>query len=222
MSRAVAQYIAQTSFAAALPEEVYPFVHLRHYAPGTLLMAQGEEVSQFLMITEGRARVRSLSEEGRSLVVDYLTAPAISGDIELLNHCPSLYSVIAIDTVCALTVPAELFFSVLMTHPPFLSLLCYTFAAKLRVTSGRHSSSSLYPLSYQLAQYLSYELAANGELRRLPMNEAAQYLGVTARHLRRVLAQWESEGILRRERGMVAVVDQNRFAALCSAGDDMN
>lgn len=214
MQERIAAALENSAFFGTLPSEIYPALRLRGYESGDWLMTQGEPISELLLLVRGHTRVRSLSAEGKSVVVDSLSSPTICGDIELLNHSPSLHSVVAVDAVSAIAVPQELFFSVLMQHPPFLSLLCYTFAEKLRATSLRHSSASLQPLSHRLARYLKYELAADGQARRISMTEAAQSLGVTTRHLRRVLAAWEARGILRRGRGTIALCDAAAFEAL--------
>lgn len=191
----------------ALPERARPLMELRQYRPGEALAVAGQPIHSFSILVRGRCRVESSSQEGRQAVLGYLAPPAVNGDIELLCSCPSLHGVRAVGPVTVIAIPRAVFLGQMMNHLPFVQMLCRGFAAKLYDTSSKHSSDMLYPVKSRLAHYMLGRMPPKGHTLPLKTGETAQYLGISTRHLRRVLAGMEEEGLVRREDGVVTVLD---------------
>lgn len=201
------QYVAALHLEDAIPEAAWPKIELSRYEPEEALATMGQTISHFSIMLEGRCRVSSSSEEGRMVVLGYLDPPAVNGDIELLNDCPSLHSVHAVGRVAALSIPRAVFFGEMMNHLPFVQMLCKGFAAKLYDTSSKHSRDMLYPLKSRLARHILARAPSATGVLPLDMEETSQYLGISPRHLRRVLAELEESKILVRAGGGVKVLD---------------
>jgi CRP-like cAMP-binding protein len=100
----------------------------------------------------------------------------------------------------------------LLFDSSFLQLLCKTLAAKIYMSSQKHSSAMLYPIRTRLAHYIISQTEAMGSLAIiLNTNETAQYLGITSRHMRRVLANLESEGLIHRCGYKITIKDINKI-----------
>lgn len=208
-------YIRRLGLDGVIPAGVRPLAGLRRYAAGEYLGEAGQPVDSLLILAEGRCRIMSLSDMGRQAILGYMRPPDVSGDIELLNGTPLLHSVCAELPTTAIAIPRQVFFDKMMGHLPFVQMLCRMFAGKLNDTSARHSSEMLYPLKNRLALHLLAEAADKGST-VLHMETTAQYLGTSARHLRRVLAEWEGEGLVSRQGSRVMILNRPGLEGLAA------
>lgn len=183
---------------------------------GEELCTLGEEMGSMLILLEGQVAIRSLSRSGKPALLDVAAAPALVGDIELFTGAVACQSVVAKTAAVCLQLPMVPCRSWLLEHPPFLAYLCATMAEKLREVSIQHSGEMLYPLQIRLASYLFHRSQKEGRRLSLRQNDVAAYFGVTARHLRRVLTEFEEKGYLRREGRSVYILQEERLWELCS------
>ena len=203
---ALDEYLARYHLEQAIPPDVRTQVELLRFAPGEFLCRAGAPLEQLHIIVDGRCKVVPLSEEGKTIVLAYLSPTDLNGDIELYNDTPSMHSVCALNHVAAIAIDREVLFSVMMENNAFLQMLCKSFAGKLYRSSQDHSSTMLYSIRSRAARYLLDQMAAcSSQEMRIKMDELAQYLGVTTRHLRRVLSDFEEKGIIKRTYGTVTI-----------------
>jgi len=203
---ALDEYIARYHLGQAIPAPVRPMVELLRFAPGEFLCRAGAPMEQLHIIVDGRCKVVPLSEDGKTVVLSYLGPTDLNGDIELYNNAPSIHSVCALNHVAAIAIARSVLFTVMMENNAFLQMLCKSFAGKLYRSSQEHSSTMLYSIRSRIARCLVDQMAiqSSGEL-RMKMDELAQYLGITSRHLRRVLSDLEEKGIIKRSYGTISI-----------------
>ena len=103
----------------------------------------------------------------------------------------------------------------LREDPKFLWFLCNHIAQRSMRNTATLSMNQAYPLRNQLAAFLL--MAAEGEIYREHHTEAAEYRGVSYRHLLYVLAQFRREGLIAKEKGGYRLLDP---AALRALADD--
>ena len=203
---ALDEYIARHDLEQALPPQARPLVELLRFAPGEFLCHAGAPLEQLHIIVEGRCKVVPLSEDGKTVVLSYLEPIDLNGDIELYNNAPSMHSVCALTPVAAIAIARSVLFFVMMENNAFLQMICRSFAGKLYRSSQEHSSTMLYSIRSRVARCLvdGTTSQSSPEL-RIKMDELAQYLGITSRHLRRVLSDLEERGIIKRSYGTITV-----------------
>ena len=94
----------------------------------------------------------------------------------------------------------------LREDPKFLWFLCNHIARRSARQSTVLTIQQAYPLKNQLAAFLL--MASEGDCYRQRHTEAAEYLGVSYRHLLYVLAQFRKEGLIRREGPEYRILDR--------------
>lgn len=209
---AMKKYVSQLQLEEPIPEKFWPLLQLRRYTQGEYLCYAGDRPEFLWIVAEGRCKVIPASEYGKTVVLNYLEPLDLISDIELFNECPFLYSVQAEGPVTAIAIPRDIFFNEMMGHLAFTQLLCQRFANKAYISSKKHSSAMLYSNKERLAHYIIKRLEDNpSQSIDFLTSEVAQYLGITARHLRRVLAELEDEGLIKRDGNQIWVINMKNL-----------
>ena len=162
-------------------------------AEGETFIRQGDPPDYLFFLAEGKCRVTAVSESGKLSVVNTLEAPCLVGEIELITGDRS-FSVEAMEPCLLLALPVELARSELLEDAPFLLRLCETLADKERENAIRFSQLSGFPLTHRLAGFLLSN-QQNGRV-ALKKTVIAESLGVSYRHLEKVMGDFVREGIL--------------------------
>lgn len=221
-TQAMRHYLSRVQLEQTIPEAIWPLLELRYYQPGEYLCHAGERADYFWLIVQGRCKVIPSSEDGKVVVLTYVEPLGLNGDIELFNDCPFLHSVQADEKVVSITIPRHVFFNQMMNNLAFVQLLCKRFANKAYISSKKHSSAMLYSNKERLAHYIIKQVQDIAPQIILPVHgrqacidfhtsDVAQYLGITARHLRRVLAELEDEGLIKRSGNKVTVTNMQKL-----------
>ena len=176
--------------------ELIAGARLLEYGPGECIMAAGGEVRSLMVLVSGAARICSLSPEGRLAVIAEAQPPHLLGDIEYLQNRPVLHDVRAKGTAVLISVPAGAL-SGDMESLNFYRLVCRNLMRRLYNTSSAYSRALLYPARNRLAAYL-LENAVEGRV-YMKGRATAGSLGITPRHLSRLLGDFRRAGILRPE-----------------------
>ena len=174
--------------------ELIAEARLLEYGPGECIMAAGGEVRSLMVLVSGAARICSLSPEGRLAVIAEAQPPHLLGDIEYLQNRPVLHDVRAKGTGVLISVPAGAL-SGDMESLNFYRLVCRNLMRRLYNTSSAYSRALLYPARNRLAAYL-LENAVEGRV-YMKGRAVAGSLGITPRHLSRLLGDFRRAGILR-------------------------
>ena len=174
--------------------ELIAEARLLEYGPGECIMAAGGEVRSLMVLVSGAARICSLSPEGRLAVIAEAQPPHLLGDIEYLQNRPVLHDVRAKGTAVLISVPAGAL-SGDMESLNFYRLVCRNLMRRLYNTSSAYSRALLYPARNRLAAYL-LENAVEGRV-YMKGRAVAGSLGITPRHLSRLLGDFRRAGILR-------------------------
>ena len=95
----------------------------------------------------------------------------------------------------------------------FYRMICNNLIEKLYNTSSNYSRVLQYPTKTLLAQYLLRSREADGIV-SCKSRELAEYLGVTPRHISRLITELVEEGAVARESGRrLRVTDPERLRA---------
>lgn len=210
-------YIRRLGMESLFPDSLLEKVELHLYETGEFVNRAGEPAQYFCICASGKMKVLPSSEEGKIVLLDYIKPAGFLGDIELLCHCDNLHSVRALTPCAVLAIPQPLFEKEMMEHVPFLKFVSTSLAEKLYSSSINYSRSMLYPVKSRFCHYLLL-LSDEMESDRFPvkMIEAAQYLGITDRHLRRILTELTREGLLSQHGSTVIILDRKRLEQAAS------
>lgn len=204
----------QIGIGELLTPEVEAGTRVVTYKAGQTVMVAGDEIRQVLILVEGILQVYSISEKGKLGIVAHSIPPQMLGDIEYMQGLNALHNVQAETDVVFISFPIDIVRRYLSLNIAFYRLICNNLIEKLYSTSEAYSRSLLYPAQNRFARYVLERM--NGErLVYFKSGEAAEFLGITPRHMSRIITIMEKDGILCRERAkMLRVLDPERLMAL--------
>jgi CRP/FNR family cyclic AMP-dependent transcriptional regulator len=112
---------AEQEFAALLDEGQREALRRRArpvtFPAGTRVLHQGEPGDKVLLIESGRAKVTYVTGAGRELVLRFCGPGELVGELAVLDGGPRLSSIVALESLEALVIPAAEFRSLLHAEP---------------------------------------------------------------------------------------------------------
>ncbi len=166
----------------------------RFYEAGETIIQVGRYIDSMLLITEGRAKVCRYAANGRSLVLCYASSELMENLEVLCGMENAATSVVAVTDLVCVAIPWRANEAYLRGNLAFLNGLCRSLADKLLCTSSHISSASLRSCEGRLCAYL-LEFSYKGVFSEL-LTEAASYVGMSYRHMLRILNRLRREGLL--------------------------
>ena len=182
---------------------------IRCYEEGEDILREGEPIESLLLVRHGRAKVCINARNGRHLIICYYISSGILGDVELLTESPAMNTVTALSPVRCVTIPVEQNRETLLGCPAFVLRMGREVSGKLRHSSHASILSALYTSEERLCSYLL--MAERDGIVREYLTEVAQSVGVSYRHVFRILGELCREGILERTEAGFRIRDRERL-----------
>lgn len=185
------------------------------YESGTMLCSNNQHIESLFVVLEGRVKIYTLSEEGKLRLLRLKAAPTLIGDIEYASGRNVLHTVEAVGSVTSLRIP----FEALRRHNrtvEFTEHLLRGVSEKLFIEANASSNHLMSTLEERLAGYL-ISLSESGnelfqaEMSQLKRKEVAEWLGTSYRHLNRTLQAFVDEGLVKRTRKEVVILNSERL-----------
>ncbi|MFW7432744.1 cyclic nucleotide-binding domain-containing protein [Vagococcus carniphilus] len=166
-----------------------------HFNPRETIILEGMENFNLLIVSSGKAKVCSTAKNGKNLILSYYLSSGIIGDIEFLTDEPkATTTIIALSPFSCLLVPLKENAAYLKENTPFIKALGKGLTEKLQRSAENFLSTSLYTGEERLCSYLlncSYKNYFQDNLK-----EVADTLGLSYRHLLRLLKQLVEDGLI--------------------------
>ncbi len=196
-------------FLAAHPFELFSFAREENFC------TYGEPMPYLLLLMEGKAKIFLTLENGKTLLVAFIEAVELLGDLELCTDRIARNSVQATTQAYCLGMPMSYCEEVMLKNPVFLRLISTELAKKLDNCSSTYAVNMLYPLSSRLAGYLLY-MEEEGFFRE-HLGALSEYLGTSYRHLLRVLNEFLENRVIGREPGGYRILDRAALMELAGS-----
>lgn len=205
------KYLRGKPYADYFSKELWAYTQLVEYKAGEYVLEQ-EAASQFLyLMVEGRCSVRVLLANGKMVILRTLKAPSLIGEIELVEELPS-FSVQALERCRMLAIPLDVCRSRLLGDPYFLRRVCSDLVKKERIEALKLIHSFGYPLENRLAHFILENRQEN--LFLIKKVHIAESLGVSYRHVEKVMNDFVVKGYLAKHRLVYEITDERRLLAL--------
>jgi CRP/FNR family cyclic AMP-dependent transcriptional regulator len=225
---AAVQTLSKLSFFSPLENDVLsemaPHIEERSFSPSQMVILEGEPCRAVYFVARGVVRIHRLSPEGREQVLAYLGPGEPFNLVPALDGGPNLATVDAVTNTTLYTIPCERFRRVMRDHHEVALAVMERLAAEVRHLSDMVEDLALHTVRTRLARFLlaqaSTELGeiASTELgeiadgtkpsRRWTQEEVAAQIGTVRDVVGRTLRTFADDGLIRRERGRLVVVDQ--------------
>jgi len=213
----VAEELGGFSFFQGLDDsalaEVSKLAQRRSYAPGEIIVLEGEPCTTVHFIVQGRVKVNKVSLEGREQVMIRLGPGDAFCLVPAFDGGPNPATVQASTEVTLLAFRKEDFLEIVRRHREVAVAVLGHLSAKLRHFVGLVEDLSLRTVEARLARLLLRLATEEVVHRRMTQQEMAAELGTVREVVGRALRALEDEGIIRFDRHRIVIVDRAALEA---------
>jgi len=185
--------------------------------PGQVLFSDGDACNHFLMVTQGELRVVKNSAGGREMEL-YRLLPGDSCILTvscLLGEAQYPANGIVESELHGVTIPRALFDQLVAESPAFRRFVFAFFAARLNLLMALIEAVAFQRLDGRLAA----RLTSAGPRVNKTHQMLADELGSVREVITRILKEFESQGLVRLDRGQVQVLDPVGLSRISAADE---
>ncbi|EOH93662.1 Crp/Fnr family transcriptional regulator [Enterococcus pallens] len=189
------------------------FIHW--YKAGETIHNEGEPYQHLIMLVSGKAKVCTTASNGKDLVLSYYVSGGLIGDMELASTTNTgTASVVALSPVECLVIPYQHQRNFLLENLTFVQHLARGLSEKLLLSSQNYVSTALYTGEQRLCSYI-LQGAYKGYFQD-NLTDVAATIGMSYRHMFRLLKNLCEEGILERENHSFLILEEEELQARSS------
>ncbi|MEI2358751.1 Crp/Fnr family transcriptional regulator, partial [Mesobacillus zeae] len=193
-------------------EKQLPFT-LQQYGQDEIVLLEGTELESLLFLVEGKMKITSSVETGKSLLLRFVQPFSIIGDIELIRNVPVQSQVKAVNDCLLIGLHFDYIKQHEMNNPKFLHTLLEHVSYKLQTCTTASRVNLLASVENKFASYLMSTIAPEPdnifgiELKASNIKEIADLLGTTYRHLNRVIHSLSEKRIIERNKNSIRILN---------------
>lgn len=189
-------------------QQVASSLRRRVCGPGQVIAAEGTPGQALYVVAEGTARASQLSLEGREHVLAYLGPGECFGLAACINGGDHLATLEASTDAVLYELPRDRFELLMRTSPSFSLAVARQLAYNERRLTAKIKDLALYTVRTRLARFLLTFAEKSPAQRRWTQETIAAHIGTVRDVVGRTLRAFEEEGIIRRERGRMIVMNR--------------
>lgn len=188
----------------------------RAYGSGVTLVHQGDDGGPVIVLLDGRVKVASVTTAGREVIIAVRGRGDLVGELAALDESPRSASILSLEPVEALVIPASAFAAFLERHPRVALVILRMVAGRLRYSDAQQADFATQDVVGRVARRL-VELAGRfGETRdggrivvELPISqdELAAWCGASREAVAKALQLFRSLKMVETGRRQVTVLD---------------
>ncbi|HEY2254159.1 MAG TPA: Crp/Fnr family transcriptional regulator, partial [Variovorax sp.] len=186
-------------------------------APGQRLFSRGEATEAMYFVVDGAIRVTSFSADGREALLTFAENPQWFSESSLFDGAPHSHDAWAESDALLLRIGQPAFLAFLERHPAHWRALGVLLAQKLKLAFIGLEGVALLPLPTRLAQRLVAIATGYGDWNgrnkqviAVQQDQLGAMLGLSRQTVNQVHKDFEAQGLVRRTRGSVEIVDFDR------------
>ncbi|EJQ12677.1 Crp/Fnr family transcriptional regulator [Bacillus cereus] len=190
---------------------------VNHFEKGKLICDKDDEIHRLYFVDKGKVKVYTITPEGKKLILRFINPLAIVGDIELIQNSKVHNVVEACSDVVAISITNTVIRNKLLHDPICMNFLLENIANTLKISTRFTALNLLYPVEVRVASYLlSISTDSNGnmykeDLDSTSVSSIADFIGVSYRHVIRVLQKFYSEKLIEKNNGVIVIKDFSRM-----------
>ena len=196
-------------------EQLVRDLRRRRYARGQIVFASGDPGDNLYVIESGRVKLAFTSPEGREVILDIMGPTDFFGELALLDGEARSAEAIALEPSVLCLLGRNEFLKFLEQRPHVAIMLLGVLSRRLRRDARLLQDAAFLDVPARLARTILRlaQAGADGVARtpRLTQTDLAGIAGTTRETLNKWLGFYEDEGLIRREGGIIAVLDAERL-----------
>ena len=179
---------------------------LRRLSRGEILSLEGDPCTTVFFVLEGRILATKMSTQGREQVLEELSAGDGFHMGPALDSQPLPTTTRAATRATLLAMSRTDFVSLLHDYPDLTLCTLVVFAQRLRRLGSLVESLALRSVSQRLAELLMRR-AESSDRHRVTQRDIAAQLGTVREVIARTLAQFDDQGWISLQRGVIEILD---------------
>ncbi|PEI76860.1 hypothetical protein COL68_26735 [Bacillus wiedmannii] len=189
------------------------YFQVNHFEKGELICNIDDAMDRLYFVVKGKVKVYTITPEGKKLILRFINPLAVVGDIELIQDSKAHHVVEACSDVIAISISHAVIRSKLLHDPIFMNFLLENIANTLKISTRFTALNLLYPVELRVASYLlSISTDSNGtmykkDLDATSISSIADFIGVSYRHVIRVLQKFYKEKLIEKRNGVIVIKD---------------
>ena len=198
--------------------------HLKTFAKGQRIFAEGDPSSVFATILSGRVKIFKTTSAGKDIILEIFGPGDPLGAVAAYEGRPFPATAVALDDTICLLIPRAAFFTLLEEHPSLVRGLLLGLTHRLVELTNRLTELTggrIEPRFARLFLKLTQDVGradARGTFIALALSrqELADMTGTTIETCIRIMSRWGKEDIVRTEKDGFLVLDKAALEALAA------
>lgn len=211
-------YVNKYSLHSYLNKNLLNSLEIHTFNKNEFLCSLNDKLSYMYFLVKGKYKVTTLLSSGKSLLLCFNTPLSVMGDIELIENPYADCNVQALEPCICLALPLNSIKEYGYTDPIFLRFIISSLQKKLRRNSSYMSINILSPIESRFASYLISSLPSNNSEEILVdidgINNLAELLGSSYRHLNRVIKNLSELNIIEKNKNIIKILDLEKLTLL--------
>jgi len=180
------------------------------FQEGETVVQEGHPILWLGIVLDGNAKVCSTARNGKNLVLSYYLSDGMIGEIEFAAGLETAAAtIIAITEFTCLAIPYCRFKSQLKSNLVFVNKLAAGMAEKLLCSSANYISAALCSGEERLCSYILQNARRNMFAEVLA--DTSGSVGISYRHMFRLLSELCEEGILEKRESGYRILDRRKL-----------
>ncbi|WP_142344968.1 Crp/Fnr family transcriptional regulator [Bacillus toyonensis] len=193
------------------------YFQINHFEKGKFICNIDDGMDRLYFVVKGKVKVYTITPEGKKLILRFINPLAVVGDLELIQKSKTHNVVEACSDVVAISISNTVIRNKLLHDPIFMNFLLENIANTLKISTRFTALNLLYPVEVRVASYLlSISTDSNGnmykeDLDATSISSIADFIGVSYRHVIRVLQKLNKEKLIEKKNGVIVIKDFSRM-----------
>ncbi len=198
-------------------DQVLRYAHHERFERGQTILMEGDTPSALYFVEQGLTRLVQISAEGRIFVLNYV------GPGDCINLTSAIKGHALVATVEAVTdalmsvIPGEHWRGLLGDNAQICHATLQQLAEDLRAMTIMVRELALHPVAARLARFILEHTDDTGPATRWTQESIAASIGSVRDVVGRELRALIEEGVLRRDRGELMIVDRDELERIARA-----
>lgn len=209
----ITRYLETNKMLEIFSEIDTDYFQLNHFEKGELICNIDDEMDRLYFVVKGKVKVYTITPEGKKLILRFINPLAVVGDIEFIQNSKAHNVVEACSDVVAISISHTIIRNKLLQDPILMNFLLENIANTLKISTRFTALNLLYPVEVRVASYLlSISTDSNGnmykeDLDATSVSSIADFIGVSYRHVIRVLQKFYKEKLIEKNNGVIVIKD---------------
>ncbi len=202
-------YIKKTSFRKYFEQDFVKYAELLFFDKNEYLIKEGEESPYLLFMVKGRVVYSSISEAGNTIIFGSTKSFKVFGEASSIwNEIPE-NSVKALEPTYCLAISLNNYRDLLLNDTHFLRHICKILSDRLKNANKSYAFYLSTNAENRLASFILQNQKNNVFDNSLV--STSEVIGVSYRHLQRVICSFCEKGILKKEKRRYIILDKEKL-----------